>query len=192
MKLIVGLGNPGDAYRDTRHNIGFMLADKLAETFNGKFRLMKGEYEAAEISIKGEKVVVIKPLTYMNLSGKALKKAVVAHKSSLQESLICYDDLHLPIGALRLRPAGSAAGHNGVQNIIDLFGSTQFPRLRMGIGNNFPQGMQKEYVLTRFDSQERLVVDEMIERSIEGIVLFVRQGIDRAMNVVNQSAKSSE
>jgi PTH1 family peptidyl-tRNA hydrolase len=185
MKLIVGLGNPGDAYRDTRHNIGFMLADKLAETFNGKFRLMKGEYEAAEISIKGEKVVVIKPLTYMNLSGKALKKALVAHKSSLQESLTCYDDLHLPIGALRLRPAGSAAGHNGVQNIIDLFGSTQFPRLRMGIGNDFPQGMQKEYVLTRFDSQERLVVDEMIERSIEGIVLFVRQGIDRAMNVVN-------
>lgn len=192
MKLIIGLGNPGEAYRDTRHNIGFMLADKLAETFNGQFRFMKGEYEAAEVSIKGEKVMLIKPLTYMNLSGKAIRKAIVAHQSSVQECLVCYDDLHLPLGALRLKPSGSAAGHNGVQNIIDLFGTNVFPRLRMGIGNDFPQGMQKEYVLTRFDSHERMVVNEMTERSIEGIVLFIRQGIDRAMNVVNQSTKTSE
>lgn len=190
MKLIVCLGNPGDAYRDTRHNIGFMLGDKLAETFKGSFRLMKGEFEGAEVSIKGEKVMVIKPMTYMNLSGKATKKALSAYQSTPGDCLVCYDDLHLPLGALRLRPAGSAGGHNGVQNIIDQIGTTEFPRLRMGIGNDFPAGMQKEYVLTRFDSLERPVVDEMIDRSVEGIILFVRQGLDRAMNIVNQVTKS--
>ncbi len=191
MKLIVCLGNPGDAYRDTRHNIGFMLGDKLAETFNGSFRLMKGEYEGAEVNIKGERVMIVKPLTYMNLSGHAAKKALSAYRSTPSECLVCYDDLHLPLGALRLRPAGSAGGHNGVQNIIDVFGTPEFPRLRMGIGNDFPPGMQKDYVLTRFDSTERPVVDEMIDRSIEGIILFLRQGLDRAMNVVNQVTKSS-
>ena len=152
--LIVGLGNIGDEYRDTRHNIGFNVLDAFAKASNIVFK--DGRYGAtADLSLKGRQLVLLKPSTYMNLSGNAVRYWMQQEKVPLENVLIVVDDLALPFGALRLKPKGSDAGHNGLKHIAAKLGTENYARLRFGIGNNFPKGAQIDYVLGHFSEEEK-------------------------------------
>ncbi len=185
MPLIVGLGNPGPDYHGTRHNIGFEIADRLASALDLDFEKSGGMYLAASGNFKSKPVVIIKPLTYMNRSGGAVTKALAEFGMELQDTLVCYDDINLPPGKLRFRDTGSAGGHNGVQDIIDRTGTREFPRLRFGIGNDFPRGRQVDYVLGRFSEDDRADVDAGLEKSEEALLTFIRAGIVKTMNHFN-------
>ena len=185
MHLIFGLGNIGAEYAGTRHNIGFELVEHLARELGLTFEPGRGAWREAKGSFKGKPVVLIKPETYMNRSGGAVTKALVVHKTSLDKCLICYDDLNLPPGKIRFRDEGSAGGHNGITDIIERTGTKRFPRLRFGIGNDFPRGRQAEFVLSPFEEKERPVIDEGILKATEGILCFIRQGMVQTMNQFN-------
>ena len=185
MPLLVGLGNVGEKYDGTRHNVGFELADSLAEGLSASFSKGRGPYLEATGRHKGRNVVIIKPTTFMNLSGKAVRKAQSHHNMDVADTLICYDDLNLDLGTIRLRPGGSHGGHNGIENIIQSLGTRNFPRLRLGIGNDYPRGRQVEFVLSPFSRQEREEVDRMIEEAEDAALCFVREGLDMAMNRFN-------
>jgi PTH1 family peptidyl-tRNA hydrolase len=186
MSIIAGLGNIGGEYDGTRHNIGFEIADRLADKLSLQFSAGQGSYLVAEGTFKSKPVIIIKPTTYMNLSGSALTKAIVKYKTPLDRCLVCYDDLNLPVGKIRFRENGAAGGHNGVQNIIDRTGTRNFPRLRFGIGNDFPRGRQVDYVLGVFPESDQPELEAAIERALEGILCFVREGINTTMNRFNQ------
>jgi len=182
--LIAGLGNIGDKYKHTRHNIGFDVADAFVAKHGGTFtndRLA----DVAECKWKGRVFVVIKPTTFMNLSGKAVKYWVDKEKIPLENVLVIMDELALPLEVLRLRPGGSDAGHNGLKSIQELLGTNQYPRLRFGIGNNFPKGQQVDYVLGRWTEKEAPLVQQKIEKSVEIIESFAAIGIGRTMNSYN-------
>jgi PTH1 family peptidyl-tRNA hydrolase len=183
--LIVGLGNIGFEYDATRHNIGFDVADAFVIKHGGSFRLDRHAY-VAEVKWKGKTFVVIKPTTYMNLSGKAMKYWMDKEKISAENCLVIVDDLALPIDALRLRPSGSDAGHNGLKNIQLILQTDQYPRLRFGIGNQFPKGRQVEFVLGKWTPSELPVVKEKILKSIDIIESFASVGIARTMNTYNK------
>jgi len=185
MSIVAGLGNIGGEYEGTRHNIGFEIADRLADSLSLSFNSGQGPYFVAEGTFKSLPVVIIKPTTYMNLSGNALTKAMVKYKTPLDRCLICYDDLNLPVGKIRFRENGAAGGHNGIQHIIERTGTRNFPRLRFGIGNEFHRGKQVEYVLGRFQPEEQPVIEAGIEKAIEGILCFIRDGITNTMNRYN-------
>jgi PTH1 family peptidyl-tRNA hydrolase len=182
--LIAGLGNIGEEYRHTRHNIGFDVADAFVAKHGGAFRSDRLA-DVAECKWKGRVFVVIKPTTYMNLSGKAVKYWMDKEKVPLENLLVIMDELALPLNVLRLRPGGSDAGHNGLKSIQELLGTNQYPRLRFGIGNNFPKGRQVEYVLGRWTDKERPVVQLKIEKSVEIIESIASIGIERTMNNYN-------
>lgn len=182
--LIAGLGNIGDEYEDTRHNIGFIIADAVAGSLQTQFE--PGRYASvAKGKLKGHSVILIKPTTYMNLSGKALRYWMNHEKILPEHCLVIVDDLALPLGALRLRKQGSDGGHNGLISIIETTGTTEFPRLRVGIGNDFAKGYQVEYVLGRWTKEEEKVLIPRIEKAVEMIQCFIFQGIDKAMNQYN-------
>jgi peptidyl-tRNA hydrolase, PTH1 family len=185
MALIVGLGNPGTEYKNTRHNVGFEVVDNLAEKLSITFVSENGLYLKGEGRFKGQPVVLIKPTTYMNRSGRAVTKALAETGFSKEECLICYDDINLDAGRIRLKPSGSSGGHNGIADIIDKLQSRDFPRLRIGIGNEFSRGKQAEYVLSPFNRQQREEIDHAIEVATDAILLFIRSGIDKAMNAYN-------
>ncbi|MEI6884689.1 MAG: aminoacyl-tRNA hydrolase [Bacteroidota bacterium] len=183
--LIVGLGNIGDEYADTRHNIGFIVADALAQEGNAVFKTDR--YAAVtRLSVKGRTMVVIKPSTYMNLSGKAVRYWMQKEEILLENILVLVDDLALPLGALRMRKKGSDGGHNGLISIIEILGSTDFTRVRFGIGNDFAKGYQVDYVLGRWTSEETKVLVPRIKETVEMIKSFVLIGPDRTMNVFNK------
>ena len=182
--LIAGLGNIGEEYRHTRHNIGFDVADAFVAKHGGVFRSDRLA-DVAECKWKGKVFVVIKPTTYMNLSGKAVKYWVDKEKVQLDNLLVIMDELALPLNVLRLRPGGSDAGHNGLKSIQELLGTNQYPRLRFGIGNNFPKGRQVDYVLGKWADKELTVVKQKIEKSIEIIEAIASIGIERTMNNYN-------
>lgn len=182
--LIVGLGNIGAEYDATRHNIGFDVADSFVIRHGGSFSLDRLAFRAV-CKWKGKSFVVIKPTTYMNLSGKAMQHWLTKENISLENSLVIVDDLALPINALRLRPSGSAAGHNGLRNIEDVLGTNAYPRLRFGIGNNFSKGRQVSFVLSRWLPDELPIVREKILKSVEMIESFAAQGISRTMSAYN-------
>jgi len=182
--LIVGLGNIGSDYTGTRHNIGFDVADELVKKNGGVFRLDRLA-EVAEIRWKGQILVCIKPTTFMNLSGKALKYWMDKEKITLENVLVVLDELALPLSKFRLRPGGSAAGHNGLRSIEEVLGTNSYPRLRFGIGNNFPKGKQVDYVLGRWKEDELPLVRLKIEKSVELIESFATSGIERTMNQYN-------
>jgi PTH1 family peptidyl-tRNA hydrolase len=182
--LIAGLGNIGEEYKHTRHNIGFDVADAFVAKHGGVFRNDRLA-DVAECKWKGKVFVVIKPTTYMNLSGKAVKYWMDKEKVPLENLLVIMDELALPLNVLRLRPGGSDAGHNGLKSIQELLGSNQYPRLRFGIGNNFPKGRQVEYVLGRWTAKEEPVVRLKIEKSVEIIEAIASIGIERTMNNYN-------
>jgi PTH1 family peptidyl-tRNA hydrolase len=183
--LIVGLGNIGPEYADTRHNIGFMILDKLAKEENCQFfNLRLGYY--TDFKLKGRQIILIKPTTYMNLSGKALAYWMKEEHIPIENVLVLVDDLALPFGTLRLKPKGSAAGHNGLKNIEATLGNNDYARLRFGISDNFPKGRQVDYVLDGFDKDEIPALPALIDRSIEMIKSFVTIGTELTMTKYNK------
>lgn len=184
--LIVGLGNPGEDYRETRHNIGFELLDALAGASNSAFS--PDRYgDVATVKHKGRTLILLKPMTYMNLSGKAVRYWLEKEKIQLENLLVATDDLALPFGTIRIRKKGSDGGHNGLKSITELLNTNQWARLRFGIGNAFSKGHQVDYVLGKWSSDEREKLPERIERCAKAILDFPMIGIDRVMNVYNNS-----
>lgn len=182
--LIVGLGNIGSEYDATRHNIGFDIADAFVLKHGGNFNLERLAYKA-EIRIKGKIFIVIKPTTYMNLSGKALNYWKEKEKINIENILVLVDDLALPLDKLRLKGSGSDAGHNGLKDIQAVLGTTVYPRLKFGIGNDYPKGRQVDFVLGKWKPDELELVKAKILKSVEIIESFGLQGIDRTMNLFN-------
>ena len=182
--LIVGLGNIGPEYQDTRHNIGFSVLDAFAKASNTIFE-DKRYGAVCEVKLKGRTLLLLKPNTYMNLSGKAVHYWVQKEKISIEDILVIVDDLALPFGTLRLRGQGSDGGHNGLKNINELLGSNKYARLRYGIGNDFLKGRQVDYVLGNWDEKEQEQLPELLKRGGDIITDFVLQGIARAMNIHN-------
>ena len=187
--LIAGLGNVGIEYAHTRHNIGFDIVAALVLKHGGHFRTDRLAM-VAEIAFKGRSVICVCPTTYMNESGKAFKYWTDKEKIPFENTLTIIDDLALPIDKLRLRASGSAGGHNGLRDIEARIGTQQYPRLRFGIGNHYPKGMQADFVLSKWDAAELSVVQKKIEKSIEVIELFVTAGIRQIMASVNQWSAS--
>ena len=187
--LIVGLGNIGVEYANTRHNMGFMVLDAWAQASNILFE--SGRYgSTATISFKGRKFTLLKPSTYMNLSGKAVRYWMNELKIPLENLLVLSDDLNIPFGTLRLRKNGSAGGHNGLTNINELIGTQDYARIRLGIGNEFGRGQQVGYVLGELNKEEQEQMPEICKRTIEGIKAWATIGADRAMNIVNTKPKT--
>jgi len=182
--LIVGLGNIGSEYAHTRHNIGFDVIGAFVLKHGGTFHTGRLA-EIAEIKWKGKIFICIKPTTFMNLSGKAVKYWMDKENIAIENSLTIVDDLALPLNKLRLRKSGSDAGHNGLRDIQNVLGTDVYPKLRFGVGNNFPKGMQVEFVLSRWLQEEIPIVRLKIEKCIEVIENFATIGIDRTMNTIN-------
>ena len=182
--LIVGLGNIGDEYRNTRHNIGFMVLDALAKASNIIFT-DKRYGEVSSLSLKGRQLILLKPSTYMNLSGNAVRYWMQQEKIPLENVLIVVDDLALPLGSLRLKGKGSDAGHNGLKHIAATLGTQNYARLKFGIGNNFPKGGQIDYVLGHFDEEEQKALPERIAIAGEIIKSFCLAGLNITMNQFN-------
>lgn len=183
--LIVGLGNIGPEYADTRHNIGFMVADELAKQAKVSFANLRLAYYT-EISYKGRKIYVIKPTTYMNLSGKAVNYWMQELKIPIENVMVIVDDLALPFGTIRLKPKGSSAGHNGLKSIESVVGGVNYPRLRFGISDDFPKGRQIDYVLSGFDEEEQPALPALIDRCIEMIYSFATAGAELTMTRFNK------
>lgn len=182
--LIAGLGNIGNEYANTRHNIGFVIADAIAR--EGKAVFEPGRLaDVTKVKYKGRIMVVIKPSTYMNLSGKAVKYWLDKEKISVNNLLVITDDIALPTGTLRLRAKGGDGGHNGLISITEHLGTQEFPRLRMGIGNDFAQGYQVDYVLGKWTRAEEEIMISKINTAVEIVKSFVAIGIDRTMNLYN-------
>ncbi|PZX61554.1 aminoacyl-tRNA hydrolase [Hydrotalea sandarakina] len=182
--LIVGLGNIGNEYMHTRHNIGFDVVDAFVLKHGGFFMQDRLAYKA-EVKWKGHLFICIKPTTFMNLSGKAFKYWLDKTEVPLAQTLTIVDDLALPIEVLRLRPAGSPAGHNGLKDIELTIGTNEYPKLRFGIGNNYPKGMQAQFVLSKWLPAEQKIVEQKIQKCIEIIEQFASIGIEKTMNVAN-------
>lgn len=186
--LVAGLGNIGAEYSNTRHNMGFMVLDAWAKASNTVFQ--SGRYgSTAEVSFKGRKFTLLKPSTYMNLSGKAVRYWMNELKLPKENLIVVSDDLNIPFGTLRMRKNGSAGGHNGLTNITEMLGTQDYARIRVGIGNNFNRGGQVDYVLGELDEDEMKQMPEICDRVISGIKAFATVGPDRAMNVVNTRPK---
>lgn len=182
--LIVGLGNTGNEYAHTRHNIGFDVVNAFVQKQGGSFRTDRLAY-VADLKWKGKIFVCICPTTFMNLSGKAVKYWMDKEKIALENILVIVDDIALPLSKIRLRPGGSDAGHNGLRSLQELLGTTEYSKLRFGIGNDFPKGMQSDFVLGKWKKEEEPLVKLKIEKAVETIESFAAQGIAVAMNQVN-------
>lgn len=182
--LIVGLGNIGSEYEHTRHNIGFDVVDHLATELGASFEVKR--YGAiAKARVKNAELILLKPSTYMNLSGEAVRYWMGVESIPIERILIVVDDLALPFGTLRLKPKGSDAGHNGLKNIALLLKSEAYPRLRFGLGNDYPQGRQVDFVLEKFNSDEVTEMPKLLDRSCEIIKSFALAGLARTMNQYN-------
>ncbi len=178
--LIVGLGNPGDKYAQTRHNIGFKVVEALAKDLGGKFGLNK-QAEVAEVKFKGRTLVLIKPTTYMNLSGKAVNYWMQTEKIPRENIVVITDDLALPFGKLRMKGKGSDGGHNGLKDIQATLNSQEYTRLRFGVGNAFHKGQQVDFVLGEWDNEERESLNERIQIATEFIKSFATIGLGMTM-----------
>ncbi len=182
--LIAGLGNIGPEYEITRHNIGFLILDRLADEQNATFKQDKLAY-TTEVKHKGRTLVLVKPSTYMNLSGKAVNHHLAINKIPKERLLVITDDIALPYGKIRLKPKGSAGGHNGLKNIEQLTGGANYPRLRFGVGDDFYKGQQVDYVLSPFKKEEFDALVEHMDRAIEALLSFCTIGLERTMNYFN-------
>jgi PTH1 family peptidyl-tRNA hydrolase len=182
--LIVGLGNIGNEYSDTRHNIGFDVVHAFASKHGGTFTAGRLAF-VAEVKWKGKQFICICPTTFMNLSGKAFKYWIDKEKIPLENTLTIVDDLALPLQKLRLRGTGSPAGHNGLKDIQDTIGTDAYPKLRFGIGNNYPKGMQADFVLGKWQKDEIPLVRYKIEKAVDAIESFAAIGLERTMSAMN-------
>jgi len=185
--LIVGLGNAGNEYAHTRHNIGFDVVNAFVTKHGGMFKVDRLAF-MAEVKWKGKQFVCICPTTFMNLSGRAFKYWMDKEKVPLSHTLTIVDDLALPLEKLRLRGSGSAGGHNGLKDIQDILGTDAYPKLRFGIGNNYPKGMQADFVLGKWKKEELPFVNYKIQKSVEVIESFAAIGLDMTMTTVNNQS----
>lgn len=183
--IIVGLGNPGREYRLNRHNFGFMLLDRLAEKYNSRFSRLQSRALIARLKVDDAKLVLAKPQTFMNLSGKSVQGLVKFYKHPLSDLLIAHDDLDLPLGSIRIRPGGGSAGQKGIQSIIECLATAEFPRLRLGIGRPPGHLQAPDYVLTDFTRAEIEIVDEVLARAVDATLEFVSNGLENAMTKYN-------
>ncbi|MFI3240694.1 MAG: aminoacyl-tRNA hydrolase [Bacteroidales bacterium] len=183
--LIVGLGNIGNEYHNTRHNIGFMILDALAEASNIHFSTQRYG-DVVTMRVKNKTLVLLKPSTYMNLSGDAVRYWMQKENISIENVLVLVDDLAIPFGAIRIKGKGSDAGHNGLKHIAQTLGSEGYARLRFGIGSDFPKGAQVNYVLNQFEAEEQKLLPERINIAIDGIKAFALSGLSFAMNHYNK------
>lgn len=183
--LIVGLGNVGTEYDNTRHNTGFMVLDAFAKASNIVFDDRRYGF-VAETSVKGRRLTLLKPSTYMNLSGNAVRYWMNKENIPLEHLLVIVDDISLPLGVLRLKSSGSNGGHNGLGHIQSVLGTDRYCRLRVGIGNDFPRGMQVEWVLGKYDEEDMKVLEPKFETACEIIKSFVLTGVDFTMNAFNK------
>lgn len=184
--LIVGLGNIGDKYKNTRHNIGFKILDYLAENEDITFETQKLG-DIAKFRHKGRSFILLKPSTYMNLSGKSVKYWMTKEKVQLENVLIICDDLNIPYGSLRLKPKGSAGGHNGLKDINNVLNTQQYARFRFGVGNSFSKGRQVDYVLGKWNKEELDTMNEKLEKISKTIKSFGLMGVDKTMNEFNRN-----
>jgi PTH1 family peptidyl-tRNA hydrolase len=184
MRVVVGLGNPGKEYARTRHNIGFMVLDRLREDLINVNERSRFKSILVEGSLGGEKVVLVAPQTYMNLSGHAVREVRSWFHLPTEDIIVVFDDIDLPFGTLRLRGSGSAGGHNGLQSIIEQLGTNDVTRLRVGIGR--PRASAVGHVLSRFSPEEEAALPELIDRSAEAVRLWMDRGLIAAMNEVNR------
>lgn len=182
--LVVGLGNIGTEYADTRHNIGFDVVSAFAFKHGGQFRTDRLA-EVSEVKWKGKSFICIRPTTYMNLSGKAFRYWMDKEKIFLENTLTIVDDIALPLSKIRIRASGSDAGHNGLKDIQANLGTDKYPKLRFGIGANFPKGMQVDFVLGKWSVQEKPIVARKVEKCVEVIENWAAVGIERTMSAIN-------
>ncbi len=184
--LVVGLGNPGAKYENTRHNVGFMTADALAGRNGEPIRRVKYHALTSEAVIGGQSVLLMKPTTFMNLSGQAVSEAARFYKIPADHVLVISDDVDLPLGKLRIRKSGSAGGHNGLKHIIQLLGTDQFPRLKIGVGGKpHPDYNMADWVLGQFQGEDKKTIDDAVARAADAVECLLADGIDRAMNQYN-------
>jgi PTH1 family peptidyl-tRNA hydrolase len=184
-RLVFGLGNPGGEYLATRHNVGFEVVELIAARAGARFRRGRFRCVQAEVHLAGARVILIQPRTFMNRSGVTVRGVVNYYKTPLSHILVICDDVHLPPGKLRLRRSGSAGGHNGMTSIIQALGSSEFARLRVGVGEPPPHMSQIDYVLGRFEREEREEVAGAIARAADAVEVWIGEGIEAAMNRFN-------
>lgn len=185
--LLVCLGNPGKEYEKTRHNVGFMAADALEKQAGVKFNKLKYRALTGEVTLGGERVLVIKPQTYMNLSGEAVKLAGGFYKIPPERILVISDDIALPVGKLRIREKGSAGGHNGLKNIIAHLGTDSFPRIKVGVGAPKGPGQdQIDHVIGNFSQSEQKIIDEAVETALKAVECIIEKGVSEAQNRYNR------
>jgi PTH1 family peptidyl-tRNA hydrolase len=183
--LIVGFGNPGRQYKCNRHNVGFMLVDNLAKRLGTTFSRMESRALVTKTTYLDKRLILAKPQTYMNLSGQAVASLVIFYKIPLENLLIAYDDVDLPLGTIRLRPMGGSAGQKGMRSTVERLGTEEFPRIRLGIDRP-PGAMQAaDYVLQDFSKDEIEIVNHVIDRATDATLVFVTEGLDVAMNIYN-------
>ena len=192
MKLIVGLGNPGYEYHLTPHNLGFMAVDRLAEDCGVEVNHREAQALTAPTEIEGVQVVLVKPQTYMNLSGMSVARLLGKYSLSVEDLIVLVDEVNLPLGSLRVRPEGSAGGHNGLKSVIGALGSDEFVRVRMGAQPEVPTEDRVSYVLGRFRKADMPAVSEMIDRSSEAVRLILREGVHKAMNRFNRRNSTTQ
>ncbi|MCB1023606.1 MAG: aminoacyl-tRNA hydrolase [Acidobacteria bacterium] len=183
--VLVGLGNPGAEYEKTRHNLGFMLVDLMAQEFGIQVKREECRSLIGQAVVGDRRLELVKPLTYMNLSGEATNCLIKKNDRSLKRMIVAVDDLALPIGSIRLRRKGSAGGHNGLKSIIECAGTQEFIRLRIGIRPDYPLSNTKKFVLDRFSKQDLEIVKTVLERAADGVRLVMSDGVDKAMSEVN-------
>ena len=184
--LLVGLGNPGDQYENTRHNVGFMVADELAERHNIPVQRLKFRALTNTVTVGDRKVLLMKPVTYMNLSGEAVHEAAAFYKIPPERVLVISDEVALAPGKLRVRRSGSAGGHNGLKNIIAHLGTDQFPRIRLGVGQKpHPDYDMADWVLGKFQGEDKKAVEAAVKKAADAAECLIREGVDKAMNQYN-------
>jgi len=192
LKLIVGLGNPGYEYQLTPHNLGFMALDRLAEDCGVEVNHREAQALTAPTEIEGVQVVLGKPQTYMNLSGMSVARLLGKYSLTVEDLIVLVDEVNLPLGSLRVRPAGSAGGHNGLKSVIGALGSDEFVRVRMGAQPEVPTEDRVSYVLGRFPKADMPTVSEMIDRSSEAVRIILREGVHKAMNRFNRRNSTTQ
>ena len=191
MKLIVGLGNPGREYEMTRHNLGFMLIDRLLTTANGRRFRSESSAKIAEVELAGQRVLLVKPQTYMNLSGDAVRPLLERYADGKPaELLVASDDVALPFGMIRVRARGSAGGQKGLKSIIERLGTQEFARVRLGVKPDHPLDDLSRYVLSPIRNRDREQLDETLDRAVEAVTVILSEGVERAMARFNERVKS--